>query len=164
MVVFLDSTTDICDDTKQLLYTRCTFNGTKCTNPIPQYFEPPICGGHCDTIEPTVHEEGGGLGDRRGEEGGGGGEGIEGEGGGGGSGTADEGPSLQGEVVKEKQGGTNAGSSMEGIIIDQGKECPTLNPDHVSLNCDEVVVDGALPWQQHCMVNDSSQTETPTKT
>ena len=47
--------TDICDDDKQLLYTKCTYvypSDIQCTNPVPKYLEPLLCGGHCDNIKP----------------------------------------------------------------------------------------------------------------
>ena len=52
--------TDICDDEKQLIYTRCSYiypSGNQCSNPIPRYLDPPLCGGHCDSVEPPKLEE-----------------------------------------------------------------------------------------------------------
>ena len=46
---------DVCDDDKQLLYTKCSYvypSGIQCTNPVPQYLDPLLCGGHCDNIRP----------------------------------------------------------------------------------------------------------------
>ena len=46
---------DVCDDSKQLLYTKCSYiypSGIQCTNPIPKYLDPLLCGGHCDNIRP----------------------------------------------------------------------------------------------------------------
>lgn len=55
---------DICDDSKQLLYTKCTYiypSGNQCTNPVPKYLDPLLCGGHCDNIRPPdCGVEGGG--------------------------------------------------------------------------------------------------------
>jgi hypothetical protein len=51
---------DICEDEKQLMYTRCSYvypSGSRCTNPIPQHLYPPLCGGHCDSVEPPKLEE-----------------------------------------------------------------------------------------------------------
>ena len=42
------------------MYTRCSYvypSGTQCSNPIPQYLDPPLCGGHCDSVEPPKLEE-----------------------------------------------------------------------------------------------------------
>lgn len=50
---------DICDDNHQLLYTRCAYvypSGLQCTNPIPKYLEPLLCGGHCDNIKPPEQD------------------------------------------------------------------------------------------------------------
>ena len=52
--------TDICEDEKQLMYTRCSYvypSGNQCSNPIPQYLDLPLCGGHCDSVEPPKLEE-----------------------------------------------------------------------------------------------------------
>lgn len=52
--------TDICEDEKQLMYTRCSYvypSGSRCTNPIPQHLDPPLCGGHCDSVELPKLEE-----------------------------------------------------------------------------------------------------------
>jgi hypothetical protein len=46
---------DVCDDEKQLLYTKCSYvypSGIQCTNPVPRYLDPLLCGGHCDNIRP----------------------------------------------------------------------------------------------------------------
>ena len=46
---------DVCDDDKQLLYTKCSYiypSGIQCTNPVPKYLDPLLCGGHCDNILP----------------------------------------------------------------------------------------------------------------
>ncbi len=67
---------DICEDPRQQLYTRCSYGGGKCTNPIPQYWDPPLCGGHCDTMEMGV-AAGGEESEGGGQEGGGGGGGRE---------------------------------------------------------------------------------------
>ncbi len=45
----------MCDDSKQLLYTKCSYmypSGIQCTNPVPKYLDPLLCGGHCDNIRP----------------------------------------------------------------------------------------------------------------
>jgi hypothetical protein len=42
------------------MYTRCSYvypSGSRCTNPIPQHLDPPLCGGHCDSVEPPKLEE-----------------------------------------------------------------------------------------------------------
>ena len=42
------------------MYTRCSYiypSGSQCSNPIPQYLDPPLCGGHCDRVEPPKLEE-----------------------------------------------------------------------------------------------------------
>ena len=52
--------TDICSDTKQLLYTSCTYiypSGTQCGSPIPLYLNPPLCGGHCDTALSPANDD-----------------------------------------------------------------------------------------------------------
>ena len=52
--------TDICEDEKQLMYTRCSYvypSGSQCSNPIPRHLDPPLCGGHCDSVEPPKLEE-----------------------------------------------------------------------------------------------------------
>ena len=52
---------DICDDPKQHLYTKCSYvypSGTQCTNPVPQYLNPLLCGGHCDNVNPPLDESG----------------------------------------------------------------------------------------------------------
>ena len=44
---------DICDDEKQLFYTNCSYvfpSGGQCSNPVPLYMVPPLCGGHCDNV------------------------------------------------------------------------------------------------------------------
>ena len=51
---------DICEDEKQLMYTRCSYvypSGSQCSNPIPRHLDPPLCGGHCDSVEPPKLEE-----------------------------------------------------------------------------------------------------------
>ena len=39
------------EDSKQQLYTYCSHvssNGMTCTNPVPKYLDPLLCGGHWD--------------------------------------------------------------------------------------------------------------------
>ena len=51
---------DICEDEKQLMYTWCSYvypSGSRCSNPIPRHLDPPLCGGHCDNVEPPKLEE-----------------------------------------------------------------------------------------------------------
>lgn len=50
---------DICEDEKQLMYTRCSYiypSNNQCTNPIPRHLDPPLCGGHCDSVDPPELE------------------------------------------------------------------------------------------------------------
>lgn len=50
---------DICDDSKQLLYTRCSYvypSGIQCSKPVARYLEPPLCGGHCDSVSVPVEQ------------------------------------------------------------------------------------------------------------
>ena len=48
------------EDGRQLLYIRCRYvypTGLQCSNPVVQYLEAQLCGGHCDNIElPPVAE------------------------------------------------------------------------------------------------------------
>jgi len=50
---------DICDDPKQNLFIRCSYvypSGQQCTNPVPKYLDPLLCGGHCDNIKPPSYD------------------------------------------------------------------------------------------------------------
>ena len=54
-LISLTNAADICEDEKQLMYTRCSYvypSGNQCTNPIPRHLHPPLCGGHCDNVNP----------------------------------------------------------------------------------------------------------------
>lgn len=47
------------EDTKQVLYTCCSYshtNGVLCTNPVPKYLEPSLCGAHWDQIEVNLSD------------------------------------------------------------------------------------------------------------
>ena len=42
------------------MYTRCSYvypSGSQCSNPIPRHLDPPLCGGHCDSVELPRLEE-----------------------------------------------------------------------------------------------------------
>lgn len=48
---------DIVEEPKQQLYTSCTFtnsSGTSCTNSVPKYLDPLLCGGHWDQVKVTL--------------------------------------------------------------------------------------------------------------
>ena len=48
---------DIIEEPKQQLYTNCTFtnsSGTSCTNSVPKYLDPLLCGGHWDQVKVTL--------------------------------------------------------------------------------------------------------------
>lgn len=52
---------DIFDDEKQLFYTKCSYvfpSGGQCSNPVPLYMVPPLCGGHCDNVSLNSPETG----------------------------------------------------------------------------------------------------------
>lgn len=45
---------DVCDVRNQLLYVKCSYvypSGQSCSKPIPHFVNPPLCGGHCDSVE-----------------------------------------------------------------------------------------------------------------
>ncbi|XP_064397960.1 KAT8 regulatory NSL complex subunit 2-like [Halichondria panicea] len=51
----------IFDDEKQLFYTKCSYvfpSGGQCSNPVPLYMVPPLCGGHCDNVSLNSPETG----------------------------------------------------------------------------------------------------------
>ena len=44
------------------MYTRCSYvypSGNQCSNPIPRHLDPPLCGGHCDSVDPPKLEPSG---------------------------------------------------------------------------------------------------------
>lgn len=48
---------DILEDSKQLLYTNCTHTnsgGIACTNPVPKYLSPSLCGDHWYQVKLSV--------------------------------------------------------------------------------------------------------------
>ena len=57
ILLILDKILDILEDSKQQLYTYCSYTspvGTTCLNPVPKYLDPLLCGGHWDQIKASM--------------------------------------------------------------------------------------------------------------